>query len=167
MSIVRQPAILLTLLAALLAGCATQPVYPPTWATTTASPHQVANTPENYQQARVIWGGEVISVHNKTDHTEVEILAFPLDKAQRPARNDRGDGRFLAIIPGYVDPTYYPAGRQVTVQGTVMGVHGGHVGQAPYIYPLLRVEAAHLWSADELRQRPNVNFNIGIGVGIH
>lgn len=150
----------------LLAGCAANPVYSPDWADSTVTPRQVAVAPEQVGDARVIWGGRIIGVENKADHTEVEVLAYPLDKDQKPASNDTGDGRFLAVLPGYVEPLDYPIDGWVTLQGHIEGVRSGRVGEAPYVFPLLKVRAAHVWSREELQKRSNVHFNVGVGVGI-
>lgn len=151
----------------LLAGCATQALHPPAWASTSTTPHQVAVTPERFSGARVIWGGKIIHLQNKADHTEVEILAFPLDQAQRPVPDNVGLGRFIAVLPGYVESVSYPRGGWVTLRGSIKGVRSARVGQAAYVFPLVDVLAAHLWSNDAMRQRSNVRFNIGIGIGIH
>ncbi|MGB8636036.1 MAG: Slp family lipoprotein [Rhodanobacteraceae bacterium] len=149
-----------------LAGCAADPVYPPTWATSMAEPRQVATAPETAADARVIWGGEIISVENKADHTEVQVLGFPLDKNQIPRADDTGDGRFIAVLPGFVEPLDYPVGGWVTMQGHIQGVRNDRVGQAPYVFPLLKVHAAHVWSQQDMQQRSNVHFNLGVGIRI-
>lgn len=150
----------------LLAGCAANPVYPPDWATSTSTPRQVAAVPETATDAKVIWGGRIIEVENKTDHSEVEVLAYPLDKDQKPSANDSGNGRFIALIPGYVEPLDYPSGGWVTMQGQIQGVRSARVGKAPYVFPLLKVRAAHVWSREDMQRRSNVHFNVGVGVGI-
>lgn len=154
------------ILATLLAACAANPVYPPEWATSDASPQQVAQAPEQVGNAQVIWGGRILGVENQADHTEVEILAYPLDAEQRPRPDDVGAGRFLALLPGYVEALDYPVNGWVTLQGQIRGVRSGRVGQAPYVFPLLDVQAAHLWPREESRPRSNVHFNVGLGVGI-
>ncbi len=155
------------ILAALfLTACATSPVYPPDWADSTLTPHQVATAPENAGNARVIWGGRIIGVDNKADHTEVEVLAYPLDKNQIPQQNDVGSGRFIALLPGYVEPLDYPVNGWVTMQGHIKGVRSDRVGQAPYVFPLLAVRAAHVWTREDMQRRSNVHFNVGVGVGI-
>ena len=104
---------------------------------------------------------------NKAEHTEVEILAYPLDDSQRPQANDVGNGRFIAVIPGYVEPLDYPVGGWVTLQGTIQGVRSDHVGKAPYVFPLVRVRAAHVFSREEMQRRSNVHVSLGVGIGVH
>lgn len=153
-------------LALLLAGCAANPIYPPDWASSTATPRQVATTPEAYGDAQVIWGGKIIHVTNKSGRTEVEILGYPLDKAQKPILGSAAQGRFIAVMPGYVEPLSYPAGGWVTLQGRIKGVRSAYVGKAPYVFPLVDVRAAHVWSREAMRDRSNVHFSFGIGVGL-
>lgn len=160
-----------TLLAALpllaLAACAPAPIYKTTPGTLAVPPFQVAQSPERYAAGEVIWGGRVVGVSNLADRSEIEVLAYPLDGSQRPKANDSGSGRFIAVMPGYVEPLDYPAGAMLTVRGKLDGSRAGKVGEAGYVFPLVRVAQAHVWSADEMsRGRNNVHFGVGVGVGI-
>ncbi len=150
-----------------LAGCAANPVYSPSWSTSTATPRQVAAAPERAADARVIWGGKIISVENKADHTEVQVLAYPLDRDQIPQPDDRGNGRFIGLLPGYVEPLDYPIDGWVTMQGHIEGMRSDRVGQAPYVFPLLKVRAAHVWSRQDMQRRSNVHVSLGVGIGVH
>lgn len=149
-----------------LSACAANPVYPPDWADSAITPQQAAAAPEQAGNARVIWGGRILGVENKPGHTEVEVLAYPLDKDQKPVQNDVGEGRFLAVLPGYVEPLDYPVSARVTMQGRIRGMRSGRVGQAPYVFPLLEVRAAHVWSREDMQRRSNVHFGVGVGIGI-
>ncbi|GLQ45323.1 membrane protein [Dyella lipolytica] len=150
-----------------LAACAPAPIYKAAPGTLAALPAQVAQSPEQYGQGDVIWGGSVISVHNFPDHSEVEILAYPLDTSQRPLPNTHGAGRFIAVYPGYVESFNFPGGALITVSGKLNGNRAGMVDQAAYVYPLVSVAQSHVWTAAELRQgHPDVHFGIGVGVGI-
>lgn len=151
----------------LLAACAPAPIYKSA-PTVTAPPIQVAQAPDHYGNGTVIWGGSVVGVHNFPDHTEVEILAYPLDSSQRPQPNAQGNGRFIAIFPGYLEAFNYPNGSLVTLTGQLGGSRASNVDQAAYVYPLVSVAQSHLWTSAELRQgHPNVSFGVGVGVGIH
>lgn len=155
-------------IAAVMAACAPAPIYKTGPDTVTAAPAQVAVSPDQYRGRQVIWGGSVISVQNLADHSEVEILAYPLDSSQRPRVNQPALGRFIAVMPGFVEPMSFPAGALVTLRGTVDGAHGGTVGQAPYTFALVRSETLHRWTADEMSQgHPNVSFGVGVGTWIN
>lgn len=151
-----------------LAACAPAPIYKATPGTLAVLPSQVAASPGPYGNGNVIWGGSVIAVRNFPDHSEIEILAFPLDASQRPLVNAHGAGRFIALFPGYVEPFNYPGGALVTVSGQLNGSRSGMVDQAAYVYPLVNVAQSHVWTPAEMRQgHPNIQFGVGVGVGFH
>ncbi|GLQ97218.1 Slp family lipoprotein [Dyella mobilis] len=150
-----------------LAACAPAPIYKATPGTLAASPMQVAQSPEHYASGEVIWGGSVVEVHNFPDHTEIEILAYPLDSSQRPLTSTAAAGRFIAVYPGYVEPFNYPGGSLVTVSGALAGTRSANVDQAAYVYPLVKVAQSHRWTAAEMRAgHPDIHFGVGVGVGI-
>lgn len=152
----------------LLAACAPAPIYKTASGAVTAAPAEVAHAPEQYGNGTVIWGGSIVGVHNFPDHTEMEVLAYPLDSSQRPKPNGQGLGRFIAIFPGYLEAFSYPNGALVTLTGQLSGSRAGTVDQAAYTYPMVSVAQSHRWTPDELRQgHPNISFGVGVGVGIH
>jgi outer membrane lipoprotein len=150
-----------------LAACAPAPIYKAAPDAVAAQPFQVAQSPEQFARRPVIWGGRIVGVNNLADHSEVEILAYPLDKSQRPQANDSGGGRFIAVMPGYVEALDYPAGGLITLSGRLEGSRAGKVGQADYVFPLVQVNQSHVWTADEMNKgKNNVHFGVGVGVGI-
>jgi len=152
----------------LLTACAPAPIYKTAPDAVTALPAQVAHAPEQFGNGAVIWGGSVVGVHNFPDHTEMEVLAYPLDGSQRPRTNVQGAGRFIAIFPGYVEGFNFPNGSLVTLSGQLSGTRAGNVDQASYVYPLMTVAQSHRWTAAEMRAgHPNISFGVGVGVGIH
>ncbi|TAL91852.1 MAG: hypothetical protein EPN69_09005 [Rhodanobacter sp.] len=157
------PVALLTLVA-----CAPAPIYKTSGAAAVATPAQVTRTPERYSGNQVIWGGRIVHVSNFADHSEIELLAYPLDSSQRPRANDRGSGRFIAVLHGYVEPLDYPSGALMTVEGKLNGTRAAKVGEADYLFPLVDVTQSHVWTAEEMSKgRNNVHFGLGVGVGIH
>ena len=129
----------------MLCGCATgvppairQPVAGPDVATARKDIAAV-------EGQRVRWGGEIAKVDNRPDHTLVEVVSRPLEKGGRPRSSDATGGRFLARIPGFIDPAVYKADRLFTVTGTVTGSVVRKVGEYPYRYPVVDVESYHLW----------------------
>ena len=156
------PAVLLT-----LAACAPAPIYQTNANSMVATPAQVAQTPERYSGNQVVWGGRIVHVGNFPDHSEIELLGYPLDSSQRPQARDSGGGRFIAVLRGYVEPLAYPAGALMTVEGKLNGTRAGKVGEADYLFPLVDVTQSHVWTAEEMgRGRSNVHFGLGVGVGI-
>ena len=156
------PAALLMLIA-----CAPPPIYKNTASAVTATPAQVAQTPEHYSGNEVIWGGRIVQVTNFSGHSEIELLAYPLDSSQRPKANDSGSGRFIAVLPGYAEPLDYPPGALMTISGKLNGSRAGKVGQADYVFPLVSTAQSHVWTPAEMEKgRNNVHFGVGLGVGI-
>ncbi len=155
------------LLACTLTACAPAPLYKTNTPTVAAVPFQVAEAPERFVNSEVIWGGRIVQVKNFADHSEIELLAYPLDSSQRPKANDSGNGRFIAVLSGYAEPLDYPAGGLMTISGMLNGSRAGKVGEADYVFPLVRVAQSHVWSAEEMTKgRSNVHFGLGLGVGI-
>lgn len=154
------------LFALALAACAPAPIYKPAPGTLAALPMQVAQSPEHYGNGQVIWGGSVIEVRNFPDHSEVEILAYPLDSSQRPQLKAQAAGRFIAIFPGYVEAFNYPGGSLITLSGQLNGNRAGMVDQAAYVYPMVNVAQSHVWTAAEMRQgHPDIHFGVGVAGG--
>ena len=151
-----------------LSACAPAPIYKTAGNMVIATPQQVAATPERYARGTVIWGGTIVQVKNYADHSEVELLAYPLDSSQRPKIGDNGNGRVIAVMNGYVEPLDYPTGAPMTISGKLNGSRAGHVGEANYVFPLVSVDQSHVWSREEMQKgRNNIHFGVGVGVGIH
>jgi outer membrane lipoprotein len=151
-----------------LVACAPAPIYKPSASNVNVPPQQVAATPDRFGSGDVIWGGRIVQVNNLADHSEVEVLAYPLDSSQRPKASDTGNGRFIVLLPGYAEPLNYPAGRLMTVAGRLDGTRTAQVGQAPYTYPVVSASSSHVWTQAEMAKgKNNVSFGLGLGVGIH
>jgi outer membrane lipoprotein len=134
-----------------LLGCAAQ--VPPEIRTPEPAPVSVSAAraaPHRYAGTAVRWGGSIISVRNDATTTAIELLARHLDATGEPRMQERpataGElGRFIARFDGFLDPAAYPAGRLLTVTGTVDGVETRKVGEYAYRYPVLRATGRHLW----------------------
>lgn len=101
----------------------------------------------------VRWGGEILSVRNDADATDVELYARPLLGNAEPSP-DGGDGvRFIARVDGFLDPAEYQAGKRMTVRGVLVSPVTRNVGDYPYVYPVVAVEVFHLWPAYEPVER--------------
>lgn len=148
----------------LLAACSPAPIYKPAPGTLQVMPAAVAQAPDQYARASVIWGGRIIKVTNLPDRTEIELLAYPLDGSQRPQFKDPPGGRFIAVVQGYLEPLNYPPGELMTISGRLDGTRVGKVGDADYVFPIVAADQFHLWTAEELRS-PWSNVRIGVGVG--
>ncbi len=91
------------------------------------------------------WGGELVRIENRADSSLLEILARPLHGSGLPDIDGPSAGRFLARVPGFVDPAAHPAGTRVTVIGRLAGSERGRIGDYEYRYPLVDVETWRDW----------------------
>lgn len=155
----RTPLLLAAVL--LLAACASAPPIDPTGARTGLRPYQVANEDAPGDPV-VLWGGMIVEVANRERSTEVEVLAYPLDERQRPLLERATEGRFIAVLPGFVEPLDYPAGRFVTLRGRLVGTRAGRIGERDDVFPLVGVQAAHVWPRDFRTDGPRISIGIGI-----
>src|SRR6185369_14310903 len=122
-------------IAAVLSGCAT-PVF--TGVTTVSPPPaEVAAQPERYHDTDVIWGGKILDVRNLSDTTEVQVVAYPLDRAQCPDQTAPTEGRFFVSLPGYVESIDYPPGRFLTLRARFRGTRVGLVDERDYVFPIV------------------------------
>ena len=160
----RRPAFLLAALlcATLLAGCATAPPFPAPPELRAPAPYRALEQFDRWIDAEVFWGGMIIEVRNFARHTEVEILAFPLDRKQRPMPSAPDQGRFVAILAGFADPATLPQGRFVTRTGRITGDRRGSLRGREYTWPEVDVAQLHLWRRDF--RTADQRWSIGVGV---
>ncbi len=156
----------LALMAFILLGvtaCATGPRYDTSQVASRLTPTQVTSDPAAHGGARVVWGGVIIVTRNQPGYTEMEILSYPLDSAQRPNTSRSEQGRFLVHHPRYLEGVDYAPGRLVTVSGKFEKVMEGKVGEAAYSFPLIQADDIYLWPHDS-REPSSPRFHFGIGV---
>jgi outer membrane lipoprotein len=146
-------------------GACTTPVFrdaPPT----SPAPVEIAAALERYHDAAVVWGGKVIAVDNLADVTAVQVVAYPLDRAQRPDTRAPSQGRFVISLPGYVEALDYPPGRWLSVRGHVDGSEVHRIDEHDVVYPRLRSDEVHLWPRGFPDDHGHWSFGMGVGVGI-
>jgi len=158
------------ILFAVLSGCAAGPVkltQPPSELSVTQVRALIAEQGAVTESLGdpVLWGGTVLSVANLADNTQIEIMAHPLDRRQRPMIGRTAQGRFVASYEGFAEPLDFPAGRVVTVLGSLGEPVKGSVGEATYVYPSIQVIDSHLWNEQDRAPRSGVTFGIGINLG--
>ncbi|RMF82126.1 MAG: hypothetical protein D6739_08590 [Nitrospirae bacterium] len=98
---------------------------------------------------RVRWGGTIVKTTPRQGETCIEIVSHPLDRAGRPERTDATAGRFVACLPGFLDPAVYTMGREVTVVGRIEAPVEGKIGDHPYRFPKVAAETVYLWPREE------------------
>jgi outer membrane lipoprotein len=140
------PLVLVFLGAVLVSGCAsTPPAGLDAGGIEDVGQRTAQRAPQGRAGVRVRWGGEILGVDNRPDSTDVEIYGRPLRENAEPAPSG-GDGvRFIARVPGFLDPAEYGAGKRMTVKGRLAEPVTRPVGEYPYVYPVVEVEAHHLW----------------------
>jgi outer membrane lipoprotein len=133
---------------ALASGCATyqlppeirQPPAPD------VSVGEVQATPARHVGQSVRWGGKILEVRNRQQVTEIEVLATVLGDNGVPSIDAAGLGRFIAEVPGFLDPAEFPRDRRITVAGRVTGAQTRRVGDYPYSYPVVAVTHYRIWA---------------------
>jgi len=99
----------------------------------------------DYLARQVRWGGKLIGTENRENATWLTVLGESLSKDGEPQSGDDSIGRFIAIVPEFLDPKVYAADRKVTVTGTLQRTETRLVGEFPYSYPIVQAQSWYLW----------------------
>ncbi len=166
----RGPLVALLVGLQLLAGCATTDCATAlgdrsiTPAAAAAAPH--------YAGRLVQWGGVLIEARNLHDHTELEVLGYPLGECAQPRLQTSSIGRFVIVRPGYLETADLAPGRLITATGCILGAEAGTVGDTAYRFALLESYKPYIWPAEPedhasvaIPVRPWVSIGIGSGRG--
>ena len=105
----------------------------------------VRKTPQQFEGAQVRWGGVVAGVENREQETWLEVVARELDSSGRPRSADYSPGRFITIVPGFLDPSVYEDGREVTVNGVLQPSLTRKIDDFEYEYPVVKTDQLFLW----------------------
>jgi len=137
---------ILSLAAVLLGACTSKVPY----AIRTAPQNElsissVQASPKAYLDTQVRWGGDIISVNNKSNETWIEVLAYPLDYEGEPDPKAVSKGRFLARVDGFLDPAIYAPARKITVRGRLENTIVRLIDEHPYRFPLVQARTHYLW----------------------
>ncbi|MGB0134312.1 Slp family lipoprotein [Dokdonella sp.] len=150
---------------ALSAGCAA-PVFRDVANTLQIAPIDVQQSPDAYAGAEILWGGRIVSMEIAEGNTRMEVIAFPLNRAQQPAPDADSIGRFMLIVPGLANPLEYAPGRHLTTQGVITGIWSGIVDGREYPYPAIQASAVNIWPWGFMfDSQPRISIGIGVGTG--
>ncbi len=132
--------------ALVLSGCASNiPEQIKQPATSNVTPAEARQQSETFLGQSIRWGGEIIAIENKPDHTQIIVLSKPLDKDGEPQSTQKHHGRFIAQVKYFLEPSRYTAGREITVVGKYTHTIERMIGEYPYRYPVVMAEHLHLW----------------------
>ena len=158
------PGALVVTLVSLLASCATTEKFDTTLVDKALTPQSVIAEPALSLNKIALWGGTILDTRNLKDSTQIEMLAYPLDSSHQPLRDKKPLGRFIIKHPGYLEPTSYEQGRQLTVLGSVNETLTGKIGESLYTYAVISAQKLYLWSKDDGQNKSSFHFGIGIGI---
>jgi len=148
----------------LMSACAA-PVFKHVGDIVAILPSDVQQSSGRYLGNQVIWGGRIISVANRELCTEVEVIGYPVDRDQQPLPDAPTVGRFIIILPGFVEPFDYPVGRHLSVHGRISGTRPGQVEEHAYLYPLLVASEVNVWPWGFMfDKKPRINVGVGVMV---
>lgn len=150
----------------IVGACAATPKFDPALYEAELTPGQVVASIDTAQGRPVMWGGAIVQSTNTNNGTQLEVLAYPLDRKQRPDEEKPAWGRFLAMEDSYLETLDFAQGRHVTIVGRITGVHQGTIGEATYTYPSVKVDEVFLWPTDNTSSGPRFTFGVGVGVGL-
>ena len=134
---------LLVLTSLFILGCQAEPKLPVPRPNPPVA--AVQQNPDAYTNQRITWGGVILTTAVKEKGTEITILAKRLDRETRPIKSDTAPGRFIANINGFIDPAVYAAGREISINGVVVGADTRKVGEFDYHYPVIDADSHYLW----------------------
>lgn len=152
--------------ACLMVACAATPKFDESIYATGLTPSEVVAGIDAAQGDAVMWGGAIVNSVNTDKGTQLEVLAYPLNRQQRPNEKEPAWGRFLAVKDGYLETMDFAQGRQVTVIGTITGLQQGKIGDAAYTYPLVKIDDVFLWPVEQASSGPRFSIGVGVGVGL-
>lgn len=150
----------------LLSACASGPTFNTARVDRSLTPRSAVAEFAVNRDKSVLWGGVILNTSNLAANTQIEVLGYPLDSDNRPQRDSEPLGRFIIEHAGFLEPTSYNQGRQVTVLGTLAKTMSGKVGATDYNYAVIQAQQLHLWSKDSGSGKSNVHFGIGVGIGL-
>ena len=123
--------------------------------TIVVGPDAGTSTTEINTGKKARWGGKIVSVVNKKDVSEIEVVFFPENKYGKPITSMSSAGRFKAVVEGFVDPLVFEEGRLITVVGEVGEGQTGIIGEQSYLYPTLNAMGYYMW-----KESTNINVEI-------
>jgi outer membrane lipoprotein len=125
----------------------------------------IAQNPAAYIGKMIIAAGTIIDAKNLPEATRLEILQYPTTSSGRPVLDKPSEGRFLVLIPAYLETAIYRPGRSITVAGEVSGQRELPLGETTYRYPVFIPHELYLWPEGASGPRVQIGFGFGFSKG--
>lgn len=116
------------------------------------------------ESGTVVWGGRIVATANLEDSTELQVLAYPLTGGHAPKPEQRSVGRFVVVVPEFLEPLEFSPGRFVSMAGQLQGMTLVSEGEYDRSVPLVRSTQVHLWPRDPSAWQSRVSFGVGVGI---
>jgi outer membrane lipoprotein len=110
---------------------------------------EVLENPEEYTGQMLILSGVITEIKNTKEGTILEVLQTPANFRGKPADIEESEGRYLAIVERFLDPSTYAKGRSVTVAGKILGKRIQPLGKTEYTYPFIQATEIYLWPVEK------------------
>ncbi len=104
------------------------------------------------------WGGKIVSVQNREELSEIEVVYFPESSNGKPRTGEESSGRFKALVPGFVDPLVFEQNRLITIIGNITEPAEGIIGEQSYTYPTLNAVGYYMWQQSTEVEVRNVGY---------
>lgn len=111
-------------------------------------PAEVQQEEQRFIGSHIRWGGSIVQVENKQSESWIEVVGRRLGTNGKPVTGDTSLGRFIAVIPGFIEPTIYQKDRLLTVYGKVEKTITRTVGDYDYLYPVIMTVEHYLWEKE-------------------
>lgn len=124
------------------AGCTTV-VFEGTAGRLPLMPDQVHD--DHHVGETVVWGGRLISTRRSGEGFDLEVMAHPLDAANRPRLDLPPGGRFVAHFPGELDGAVFRPGVVVTLAGVLGEPRVAEIDGYNLVLPSVLTRRVHPW----------------------
>lgn len=106
---------------------------------------QVREQLDSHIEQSIRWGGVILKTDNQQSSSKLTVIGLPLSSQGRPQQSDQSEGRFIAVVDEFLEPSMFTRDRQITVTGHILRSETQKVGDFSYEYPVVAVDQYYLW----------------------
>ena len=117
--------------------------------------------PASHIGRHILLAGTIVEATNLQDHTRLVMLQYPTGRRDDPKTRQPSGGRFLIVVPGYLETEIYRTGRALSVIGEVKGQETLPLDDTTYTYPVITSRDFYLWPKGS--DDPRFYFSFGAG----